>query len=237
MHVLLVVFVALSCGTVADGAQPVGRKLPVELGDLYCIGPLKDAALGIARIGFDMPFAPEQDVLRAGAGPIDLDTTYHALKFPGMLDTQRRWQRHPEWINGYRHLLPRGRRRLATSRSISTAPSIPVRRSLWTRYIGRRISFAFGLNGTPVVESVREKSFYGASKTAGEFPCPTGAPRWGEPAAGEAHQYAQRARIRLQYPAADRSQRSRRKRHRRGSPLRPRNGLRRSTCRTPLQDG
>jgi len=84
------------------------QEAGVQLGEWHYIGPFKDTAFGIARQCFDTPFAPEKDVLAAGRGPVDLDRTYEASKFPGMLETKRVWQRHPEWIDGYRHLLPRG---------------------------------------------------------------------------------------------------------------------------------
>ena len=37
-------------------------------------------------------------MLRAGLGPVDTGRTYEAVKFPGMLETKRTWQPHPEWV-------------------------------------------------------------------------------------------------------------------------------------------
>ena len=80
----------------------------VQLGPWHCVGPFKDLPFGNVLESFNHPFAPEQDVLAAGDGPVDLKKVYRAKKFPGMKNTQRRWIKHPEWVDGYRHQLPRG---------------------------------------------------------------------------------------------------------------------------------
>jgi hypothetical protein len=165
-----VVIIVLLCGATAASAQLGGQDLSVELGDWHCMGPLKDAAFGIARTSFENPFAPEHDILRAGAGPIDLGKTYQVPKLPGMFDTERRWQRHPEWIDGHRHLLPRGP---APSRneSVYLYRTIHARAEIALDAVYRTEDFArLWLNGTPVAETVRERSFYGASRTADSFP-------------------------------------------------------------------
>ena len=82
MRFPFVLMIVLSCCAAARGAQPAGREPPVELGVWHCIGPLKDAAFGIARTSFDTPFAPEWDVLRAGRGPIELDKTLRGPEIP-----------------------------------------------------------------------------------------------------------------------------------------------------------
>ncbi len=158
MQSRLVFLLILSCCGLADSAEPGGQDPPVELGDWHCLGPLKEAAFGIARISFDTPFAPEQDVLSAGVGPIDLDKTYQTLTAPGPLAADRRWQRHPEWIDGYRHLLPRGP---APSRneSVLLYRTIQTRAEITLDAVYRSEDFVrLWLNGTPVAENLREKS-------------------------------------------------------------------------------
>ena len=170
LRIWLLLLVVLSAPTAAVGAQTPAPELPVELGNWHCIGPLKDAAFGNARTSFDTPFAAEQDLLRSAAGPIDLGKTYHTPKSPGVLDTARRWQRRPEWIDGYRHLLPRGP---APSRneSVYLYRTIHSRAEVTLEAVYRSEDFVrVWLNGVPVVESVRERSFYGASRTAESFP-------------------------------------------------------------------
>ena len=80
----------------------------VRLGSWHCVGPFREAAFGNIRRAFAHLFEPERDILGVGEGPVDLTNVYEATRFPGMLDTARPWTEHPEWIDGYRHLLPRG---------------------------------------------------------------------------------------------------------------------------------
>ena len=148
----VVTLIGILAGGIAAAAPP-DHGPAVELGPWLCIGPFKDAAFGIAQTSFDTPFPPELDVLQAGGGAIDRAKTYEAPKFPGMLDTQRRWQPHPEWIDGYRHLLPRGP---APSRNESvyllrTHPC-RARRSPWRRSTARKTSSACGSMARQVAE-------------------------------------------------------------------------------------
>ena len=94
--------------TVAPAGQP-GMSAGISLGRWYCAGPFKDEAFGNVVRSFNFKFAPETDVLAAGAKLTDFSRTYQTKRFPGMLATTNRpWVKRPEWIEGYRHLLPRG---------------------------------------------------------------------------------------------------------------------------------
>jgi hypothetical protein len=103
-------------------------------------------------------------VLQAGSGRIDLGKTYEALKFPGMLDTQRRWQRHPEWTDVYRHLLPRGP---APSRneSVYLLRAIRTRRDITVDVVYRSEDFLrFWLNEAVIGTFLMEPNLYKGSR-------------------------------------------------------------------------
>lgn len=80
----------------------------IELGSWYAIGPFKHEQFGHAPDSLAFEYDVERDVLAAEAGAADLEKTYHAERYPGMLDTVRRWRVYPHWTDGYRHMLPRG---------------------------------------------------------------------------------------------------------------------------------
>ena len=84
------------------------ERAGIELGTWYCAGPFKDMALGLHWRSFNVRFEPEQQVLAAGADPIDLSRTWEVERLPGEDDTTRRWVAHPEWTDGYCHQLPMG---------------------------------------------------------------------------------------------------------------------------------
>ena len=110
-HAYLTVIAAFVIASVAaglHGAAPSGKPAAVKLGQWYCAGPFKDMEFGNVVRSFKFKFAPETDVLTAGARLADLSRVYEARKFPAMRDTRRPWVIHTEWIDGYRHLLPRG---------------------------------------------------------------------------------------------------------------------------------
>lgn len=86
----------------------LAEQIGIELGDWYCCGPFRDEEFGILRDSFRCAFEPEKDVLRAGRKPANLKKVYDARRFPGMLAAERRWSAQPQWIDGYRHGLPRG---------------------------------------------------------------------------------------------------------------------------------
>jgi len=133
----------------------------VTLGPWQAIGPFQEAAFGIARRCFDTPFAPEQDVLRAGLGPVDTGHTFEAVKFPGMLETKRTWQPHPEWVDGYRHLLPRGP---APSRNEScyVLRTITAKRDITMPAVLRTEDYTrVWLNGLQVAEFESSLGLYG----------------------------------------------------------------------------
>ena len=94
----------------------------MTLGPWQAIGPL-ERGLRHRPAVFRYAVCAEKDVLGASFGPVDLSRSYEAVKFPGMLETKRAWQPHPEWIDGYRHLLPRGPARRGTSRATCCARS------------------------------------------------------------------------------------------------------------------
>jgi hypothetical protein len=169
MQTALILLSMLAIGAQAGG-EPSGHEAALELGPWHCIGPFKDTIYGIARTSFATSFAAEQDVLRAGGGPLDLEKAYRAPNFPGNLDTQRRWQRHAEWIDGYRCLLPRGP---APSRdeSVYLFRTIRARQAVTVDAVYRSEDFVrVWLNGTVVAERECETGFYGASRTAHSFP-------------------------------------------------------------------
>lgn len=74
-------------------------------GEWYCAGPFKDERVGNVMRSIDFVFGPEEDISEKGLP--NLERVYQAQKFPWILDTERRWQKHPEWSDGYRNLLPR----------------------------------------------------------------------------------------------------------------------------------
>ena len=84
------------------------RECCVVLGTWHAIGPFKHEQYGHAPDSLAFPYDVERDVLAAGRRSADLNKSYQAQRFPGMVETERRWREHPEWIDGYRHLLLRG---------------------------------------------------------------------------------------------------------------------------------
>jgi len=89
-----------------------GACVAVELGDWYRIGPLRDQGplinwMDNVASSFQCEFAVEKDVRANGNVPL-LDRAYPAPNFPATPNAQRRWTRHPEWIDGYYQELPRG---------------------------------------------------------------------------------------------------------------------------------
>ncbi|MGO8745514.1 MAG: hypothetical protein ACLQNE_05950 [Thermoguttaceae bacterium] len=142
----------------------------VTLGPWQAIGPFKNAAFGIARQCFDTPFAPEKDVLGASFGPVDLSRSYEAVKFPGMLETKRAWQPHPEWIDGYRHLLPRGP---APSRNESCylLRTIAAKRGVTLPAVLRTEDYArVWLNGERIAEVESSLGLYGWARVPKSYP-------------------------------------------------------------------
>jgi len=105
--IAIVVCLLASIGVEA-GAAESAPKPAVKLGPWYCAGPFKDMEFGNAVRSFCFKFAPESDVLAAGAGPVDMSRVYETRKFPAMRDTKRPWAAHTEWVDGHRHLLPCG---------------------------------------------------------------------------------------------------------------------------------
>ncbi|KKL21088.1 hypothetical protein LCGC14_2448970 [marine sediment metagenome] len=80
----------------------------IELDPWHSVGPLKDEAYGNLVRSFNHPFEAEKDVLAAGADTVDLAKVYTTGVPPAMADVQRSWVKRAEWIDGYRHQLPRG---------------------------------------------------------------------------------------------------------------------------------
>jgi len=99
--VLLLVSNLAAMSVRAEGAD-------LQLGDWTAVGPFKDERYGNIQRSFEFQFAPEKDVLGAGDKAADLGKVYETPKFPAMLDVVRPWVKHPEWVDGYRHLLPKG---------------------------------------------------------------------------------------------------------------------------------
>ena len=73
-------------------------------------GPFKDEEFGDVLRSFQYVFEAERDVLEAKEKTPDLGKTYEAKLWPGMdgSDLKRPWTAHPEWLDGYRHMLPKG---------------------------------------------------------------------------------------------------------------------------------
>jgi len=152
------------------GEREWRQQAGIEPGPWYCIGPFKDTAFGIARKSFDTPFPPEEDALAAAPGPVDLDKTYEAKKFPGMLETKRRWFAHPEWVDGYRHLLPRGpapsrNETVYLYRPISANKDVLVETVLRTEDYAR-----VWLNGEQVAEVESNLGLYGWARVPKSYP-------------------------------------------------------------------
>ncbi|TWU38361.1 HzsA-related protein [Novipirellula artificiosorum] len=75
----------------------------------HCIGPFKDAAFGSLVTSSRHLFDAEADVLSCGRDAADLSRQYALPSFPGYEKlTSLAWQKHSEWSDGWRHLLPRG---------------------------------------------------------------------------------------------------------------------------------
>ncbi len=87
----------------AAAAQP-----KVSLGPWYVAGPFKDTPIGLHLKSFDHVFGPEKQAIEAAGKLIDLSRTWKAEHFIGEQKTLRRWEKHPEWVDGYHHYLPTG---------------------------------------------------------------------------------------------------------------------------------
>jgi len=106
-QLIVMVVYALACGV--SLAESPKASAGIALGPWSCTGPFKDKAYGNVVRSFNFAFAPEKDVLVAGGKAIGLGAVYQAKRFPGMVgSTKRPWVKHPEWVDGYRHILPRG---------------------------------------------------------------------------------------------------------------------------------
>ena len=101
MRLMLVSLVTVICSSVfaADGPQP---------GSWYCIGPFKDKLLGLHLTSFDHVFGPETAAIKAGGQLIDLEQSFKAQHFTGKQNPIRKWEKHPEWVDGYLNYLPIG---------------------------------------------------------------------------------------------------------------------------------
>jgi|GEM_PF-531511 len=94
--------------TAAISQEEMIAKLDPQIGPWYCIGPFKEGIFSNVFAAFNKPYPPEVEVLDAGRESADLSATYEVPRLPGMLDGTRRWEKHEEWSDGWRHLLPRG---------------------------------------------------------------------------------------------------------------------------------
>ena len=147
-----------------QASQAHQKRRRIVLGDWHCVGPFKNDAFGGLYESFEHVFAPEGDAMDSGGVP-DLKKRYEARKFPGMLDTERPWRRRPEWVDGYRHLLPRGPApsRFETVylyRTIDTAEALTVEMSINAEdHIGIWLD---GQKGKTAVRAERQPSRYPA---------------------------------------------------------------------------
>jgi len=91
-----------------DAAAKPGPQAGIRLGPWHGIGPFKDAEYGLFSRSFETPLGPEEDVVARAAEPADLKEVYHSVPLVGMPNTERRWVEHPEWTDGYFHLVPVG---------------------------------------------------------------------------------------------------------------------------------
>jgi len=80
----------------------------VKLGPWYAAGPFKDGPLGLHLRSFDHVFGPEAQAVEAAERLIDLSRSWKAEHFIGEGEALRRWEKHPEWVDGYHHYLPVG---------------------------------------------------------------------------------------------------------------------------------
>ena len=88
MKHLVPTIVVLATSALANGSD-------VNLGPWYVIGPFKDSDFGIVAESLDFPFEPETNALDHNGIPL-LQKVYRARKWPGMLDTDRRWKRRED---------------------------------------------------------------------------------------------------------------------------------------------
>jgi len=97
---------ALACILSSNPAS--AETADVQLGEWHVIGPLKDKLHGLHQTSFNHVFDVEKDAVESADKPIDLSKSWPAEHFPGQDDTTRRWQRKPEWKDGYLNYLPYG---------------------------------------------------------------------------------------------------------------------------------
>lgn len=89
-------------------AEPGPGVAGVRLEPLRVCGPFKEPGFGNALRAFRHDHGPEAGVLAAGKGAPDL-TKIHLSPAAGRNDDGRReWVARPDWVDGYRHLLPGG---------------------------------------------------------------------------------------------------------------------------------
>ncbi|MHC4271790.1 MAG: hypothetical protein ACYST2_05710, partial [Planctomycetota bacterium] len=80
----------------------------IKLGQWYCIGPFKHEFKGIHFDAFNTVFGPEENILKQDRNQANLELTWEVQKFPGIIETTRRWEQQPDWKDGYSCELPMG---------------------------------------------------------------------------------------------------------------------------------
>ena len=103
-----VIKLSIVVGVMLCVSMAIADETGIELGPWHSVGPLKDEAYGNLVRSFNHPFEPQKDALAAGADPVDLTKVYTTGTPPAMAKTERSWVKRAEWIDGYRHQLPRG---------------------------------------------------------------------------------------------------------------------------------
>ena len=139
-------------------------KEGVQLEPWHDVGPFKDEEFGDVLRSFRYNFEPERDLLKVTETAPDLSKSYEAKLWPGMdaSKLKRFWTPHPEWVDGYRHVLPQGP---APGRNetayLYRAIHASEAKTLTLRVYAEDFVKVW-LNGKPVGEVVRN---YGASHT------------------------------------------------------------------------